>query len=120
MAGRVHPQRAGLRCKCPECGNGAVFRGFLEMQECCRDCGADFSSADAGDGPAFFVMFLVAILVTPPVILLQAWLEPPYWVQLLIWSPVVLGLTMVLLRPFKATLFALQWHNKAEEARWED
>jgi uncharacterized protein (DUF983 family) len=65
-------------------------------------------------------MFLVAILVTPPVILVQVWLEPPAWVQMLIWAPVVLGLSVAFLRPFKSTLFALQWRYRAEEARWDD
>lgn len=109
---------AGLRCRCPNCGNGALLKGLSEVVESCPHCGEDFSNEDAGDGPAFFVMFLVAILVTPFVIILQIAVEPPAWAQILIWSPIIIGLSLTLLRPFKATLFALQWHHKAEEARW--
>lgn len=111
---------AALRGLCPSCGGTSVFSGFLDLHPACPACGADFRDADSGDGPAFFVMFLVAILVTPPVILVQVWLEPPAWVQMLIWAPVVLGLSVAFLRPFKSTLFALQWRYRAEEARWDD
>lgn len=109
---------AGMRCRCPKCGEGALLKGLSEIVETCPQCGEDFRHQDSGDGPAFFVMFLVAILVTPFVIILQVAVEPPPWAQILIWSPIIVGLSVLLLRPFKATLFALQWHHKAEEARW--
>jgi len=64
-------------------------------------------------------MFLVGILITPPVLLVQVVFDPPYWIHLLLWGPVILGLSIWLLRPFKSVLFALQWKNHAEEARWD-
>ncbi|WP_018147094.1 DUF983 domain-containing protein [Henriciella marina] len=69
MAGHVSPIKTGLGCRCPACGEGAVFKSFLEIAPHCSACGADFSKADAGDGPAFFVMFLLAITIMPPVLL---------------------------------------------------
>lgn len=75
--------------------------------------------ADAGDGPAFFVMFLVGIIVTPPVLVVQILFDPPAWVHLVIWIPVIVLLSVLLLRPFKSLLFALQWKNRAEEAKWD-
>ncbi len=120
MAGPVSPLSAGLNCRCPECGEGPVFKTYLGIAPGCTSCGADFSKADSGDGPGFFVMLLVGLLVTPPLLVVQVVFDPPAWLQMLIWTPVVVLLTVWLLRPFKAVLFALQWKNKAEEARWED
>ena len=97
-----------------------MFNSYLGLAPRCTACGADFGLADAGDGPAFFVMFLIGILVTPPLLIVQVIFEPPAWVQILIWTPVIILLALWLLRPFKALLFALQWKNKAEEAKWED
>lgn len=116
----VSPISAGLRCRCPACGEGPVFKSYLELAPYCTACGADFSKADAGDGPAFFVMFLLGIIMMPPVLLLQAVFAPPVWVHLVLWTPVVIILAMLLLRPFKSVMFALQWKNKAEEATWTD
>ncbi len=119
MSHEVSPIKAGLGCRCPQCGKGDVFASYLGLAESCSLCGADFSKADSGDGPAFFVMFLVGIIVTPLVLLVQVVFDPPYWVHLLVWGPVIFGLSIWLLRPFKSLLFALQWKNYAEEAQWE-
>jgi len=119
MPREVSPISAGLRCRCPNCGEGPVFKSYLGFAPACTACGVSFEKADAGDGPAFFVMFLVGILVTPPVLLVQVVFDPPVWVHLLIWTPVIIGASVWLLRPFKSLLFALQWKNHAEEAQWE-
>ena len=119
MSQQVSPISAGLRCRCPRCGEWQVFSTYLGFAPSCSVCGANFEKADAGDGPAFFVMFLVGILVTPPVLLVQIIFDPPYWVHMLIWGPIIVLLSTLLLRPFKSLLFALQWKNHAEEAQWE-
>ncbi len=95
-----------------------MFDGFLKLRTSCPACNADFSAADAGDGPAFFVMFLVLILVVPAAMVVELTLHPPTWVHMIVWPPVILGLSIWLLRPFKATLFALQWRHNAGEARF--
>ena len=115
----VSALRAGLKCRCPECGEGALFKSYLGLAESCTACGSSFEKADAGDGPAFFVMFLVGMIIIPPVLLVQVMFDPPFWVHILIWGPVILGLSIGLLRPFKSLLLALQWRHRAEEAKWE-
>lgn len=116
----VNPIQAGLACKCPNCGQGRVFRGFLAFRTSCSACGADFTIADAGDGPAFFVMFAALIVIVPAAMIAQMAFSPPLWAHVVIWPPIVIGFCIALLRPFKATLFALQWRNKAGEAKFED
>ena len=102
------------------CGEGQLYRGYLEMNDQCAACGADFSVADAGDGPAFFVMFAALIVIAPTAMVFELLVSPPVWLHVLIWPPVIMLFCMWLLRPFKATLFALQWKHKAEEARFEE
>ena len=97
-----------------------MFKSYLDLAPQCTACGADFSKADAGDGPAFFVMFLLGILIMPPVLLVQALFSPPFWVHLILWTPVVIILAIALLRPFKSLMFALQWKHSAEQAQWDD
>ncbi|MBR9835963.1 MAG: DUF983 domain-containing protein [Alphaproteobacteria bacterium] len=118
MSQKISPLSAGIHWRCPECGEGPVFKTYLGLAPYCTSCGADFSKADSGDGPAFFVMFLVGILVTPPVLLVQALFDPPAWVQVVVWTPIIILVAVLLLRPFKSVLFALQWKHKAEEATW--
>ena len=57
MAG-VNPLTAGLACRCPNCGEGPLFEGFLRITPRCEACAADLRSADTGDGPAVFVILI--------------------------------------------------------------
>lgn len=111
---------AGLRLRCPECGQGAVFKGYLKFRDTCRACGADFKAADAGDGPAVFVILFVGAIVAPLLIILQFGLDVPGWLALSITMVAAVALCLALLPPFKALLFALQWKHKAREATHED
>jgi uncharacterized protein (DUF983 family) len=113
----VSPISAGLKCRCPNCGEGRLYRGFLKFKDRCEACGADLTIADTGDGASFFVMFVALIFIAPTAMFLELALSPPRWVHMVIWPPVIVIFCMMLLRPFKATLFALQWKHKAGQAQ---
>jgi uncharacterized protein (DUF983 family) len=114
------PFSAGLRLRCPQCGKGEVFAGYLKFRDHCRACGADFKSADAGDGPAVFVILVVGAIVAPLLIILQFGLDLPGWLALAITMAAAIALCLALLPPFKALLFAFQWKHKAREATSDD
>lgn len=113
---RVSPFAAGLGCRCPRCGRGKLYSGFLTIAESCDACGLDLRKADSGDGPAVFMIFILGFLVVPLALLLEAKVEPPYWVHVAIWPAVILGGALGLLRPLKGLLIALQFHHKASES----
>lgn len=113
----VSPYRAGLRCRCPRCGKGRLFNGFLELAPRCESCGLDFSFADSGDGPAVFVILIAGFIVVFSAMLVEILWRPPYWLHALLWLPLILLTTLGLLRPAKGLMIALQYHHKAEEGR---
>ncbi len=114
------PFQAGLRGKCPRCGEGALFESYLKFAPRCAACGADFTIADAGDGPAVFVILIVGALVTPLLFILQFGVGAPGWLAVGITLAAAAILCVLALPPFKGVLFALQWRHKASEARNED
>jgi uncharacterized protein (DUF983 family) len=116
----ISPFAAGLRLRCPQCGQGELFAGYLKFRDRCRVCGADFKSADAGDGPAVFVILIVGAIVAPLLIILQFGFHLPDWIALAITMLAAIVLCLALLPPFKATLFAFQWKHKAREATSDD
>ena len=61
MAG-VNPVLAGVTCRCPNCGEGPLFQGFLTVAPQCEACGFDLRKADSGDGPAVFIILIVCLL----------------------------------------------------------
>ncbi len=103
--------------RCPRCTEGPLFDGFLTVAPECTNCGLDLSKADTGDGPAVFVIFIVGFVVVAGAVLLEVFVTPPYWVHALIWAPLSILLSLGLLRPFKATLLALQYKHDASEGR---
>jgi uncharacterized protein (DUF983 family) len=103
--------RAALLCRCPRCGDAPIFTGLLTVRDACPACGLDLSAEDAGDGPAVFVVFFLGIIAVG----IAAWLElsfsPPIWVHLVVLVPVILGGAVLMLRPLKAGLIALQYRH---------
>jgi uncharacterized protein (DUF983 family) len=121
MADQDHSPRTaaqrGLAGRCPRCGEGALFNGFLKLAPHCEKCGQDFAFADSADGPAFFVMSISGFIVVIAALVVEALYQPPYWLHALLWVPLILVLTIVPLRPVKGLLIALQYHHKAAEGR---
>jgi len=110
-----NPILTGLLCRCPRCGEGRLFAGYLKLVPQCEKCGLDLAFADSGDGPAVFVIFLVAPLVLVMALILGAVATVPPWMHLVIWIPVTVFLSLALLPPFKGVLVNLQFRHDAHE-----
>jgi uncharacterized protein (DUF983 family) len=111
------PIARGLRGRCPRCGEGRLFRGFLQLRPRCESCGLDFNFADAGDGPAVFVILLGGAIVVCAALITEVVYQPPYWVHAMLWLPLILLVTLAPLRPIKGLMIALQYHHRAQEGR---
>jgi uncharacterized protein (DUF983 family) len=112
------PWIAGLRGRCPRCGEGHLFDGVLKLAPSCDRCGLDYSFADSGDGPAVFIILIVGFVLLGAVLAVDATYEPAWWVHALIWPPLTLVLCVGLLRPAKGLMIASQYHNQSGEGRF--
>lgn len=114
---KLPPIQTGIKGRCPRCGEGKIFDGFLTLKPRCNHCGLDFSFADPADGPAFFVICFGCV----PAVAFAIWLEiaftAPYWVHLVTTLPLILLTCIPMLRPLKGWLVASQYFYKAEEGR---
>jgi len=109
--------QSGLRCRCPRCGQGRLYTAYLKLAPGCSICGLDFGFADAGDGPAVFVVLVAGAFIAGTAAIIEINYSPPYWVHALVWLPLTLTVCLGLLPVFKATLVALQFRNQAGEGR---
>jgi uncharacterized protein (DUF983 family) len=116
---RLPPTRTGLHGKCPRCGRGRLFSGYLSVAKSCASCGLDFSFADAGDGAAWFVMLFACVFGVGAIIGVEVAYAPAWWVHVLIAVPVLVIMPVLLLRPVKGLLLAQQWLTSAREGRLE-
>ncbi len=110
---------AGLRGRCPRCGEGHLFSGFIALAPRCDVCDLDYSFADSGDGPAIFIMLIAGFVVVGSALLVDAYYEPPMLILGAIFLPLMLIVSLGLLRPFKGILIASQFRNKAEQGKLE-
>jgi uncharacterized protein (DUF983 family) len=111
-----HPLKAAIAGDCPRCGAHTLFDGLVRFAPKCRSCGLDFSSFNVGDGPAAFLILIVGALVVVGALVLDAAVEPPWWVHL-IWVPIAAGLTIGGLRIAKAWLLGQEYRHRAREGR---
>ena len=110
----------GLACKCPRCGNGKLYAGFLTLRPVCESCGLDYAFIDSGDGPAVFIIMIAGAIVVACALIVEIKYQPPFWLHAALWLPLVLATTLLPLRSMKALLIALQFHHKAAEGRLID
>jgi uncharacterized protein (DUF983 family) len=113
----VDPLAVGIRGRCPRCGEGQLFGGFLAVGEGCANCGLDYSYADAGDGPAVFVILIIGFVVAALALWCEVNVNPPLWVHFLIWLPLAVALSLAALRVTKGVLLTLQYSKQAAEGR---
>ena len=107
----------GIACRCPRCGQGKLFAGFLTLRPACESCGLDYAFIDTGDGPAIFVIMLAGAVVVTCALIVEVKYQPPFWVHAALWLPLILVTTLLPLRSMKSLLIALQFHHKAAEGR---
>jgi uncharacterized protein (DUF983 family) len=101
----------GLCGKCPNCGEGRLFRKFVKVADACDHCGEDFHHHRADDFPAYLVIILVGHIVVPLAMYVEVVYSPAYWIQAAVWLPLILGMSVGLLQPVKGAVVALQWHT---------
>jgi uncharacterized protein (DUF983 family) len=115
----IPPVSAGLAGRCPRCGDGRLFSGFISVAPRCEACGLDYGFADSGDGPAVFVALFGGFIVLGAALLTEIVYQPPIWVHMVIFLPLTFIVCLGMLRPLKGVLIALQYRNKAELGRLE-
>jgi uncharacterized protein (DUF983 family) len=113
----ISPVKTGLAGKCPRCGRGMLFDGYLTVAKSCRSCGLSFEFADGGDGAAWFVMLFVCVVGVGSILGIEVAYAPSFWVHVLIAIPLLVVLPLVLLRPVKGILLNQQWKTGAREGR---
>jgi uncharacterized protein (DUF983 family) len=113
----LSPLSTGLKGKCPRCGRGALFAGFLTVAKRCSICDLDYSFADAGDGAAWFVMLFACVFGVGSILGIEVAYSPAWWVHVLIAIPVLIIVPTLMLRPVKGLLLAQQWKTNAHEGQ---
>jgi uncharacterized protein (DUF983 family) len=95
--------------KCPRCGEGKLFKGYLKREEICSHCHENFEDLDADDGPAWLTIGLAAHIVIPLLIFLEHGELLPYWQETSILVAVTIACVLLLLPVSKGFFIAALW-----------
>jgi len=107
--------RLGIRGRCPRCGQGKLFNGYLKVADRCTVCDLNFLGHDTGDGPVVPLMLVIGGVVVGLALWLELSYAPPLWVHAVIWLPVVTLLTLGALPALKGVNIALQHRYRSTE-----
>lgn len=99
--------RRGASNRCPSCGQGTLFRGYLRVAERCAACDAPVGRIRADDAPPYFTIFIVGHIVVPLMLLAERGYAPSLWTMAAVFLPLTLLLSLVLLRPVKGATVGL-------------
>ena len=102
--------RRGLRLRCPQCGEGRLFGGFLKVKGC-EACGSDNTIYPSDDAPPYLTLFLVGHLIVPFMFWFDKAWAPALWVQFAIWLPLVAAVTLLTLPFMKGAVVGFAWAN---------
>ena len=99
----------GVRSRCPKCGKGRLFSGYLKVVDTCPVCGEELHHHRADDAPPYFTIAIVGHLVVGSILAMEMAWSPPVWLQVALWVPLTAAMALLLLRPIKGTIVGLQW-----------
>jgi uncharacterized protein (DUF983 family) len=105
----VQAMKRGLFCRCPNCGDGRLFRAFLKSVDNCAVCGEDYTHHRADDLPAYLTILIVGHIVVGGFMFTDMAWPMSDWVHLAIWAPLTLVLALALIQPIKGAVIGLQW-----------
>ncbi|WP_117193938.1 DUF983 domain-containing protein [Rhizobium terrae] len=101
--------RRGLACRCPNCGEGRLFRAFLKPVDACAVCGEDMSHQRADDLPAYLVIVVVGHVLMTGYMLTDMVFRVSPWIHLAIWVPLAVLAALLTIQPIKGGVIGLQW-----------
>jgi len=107
--------KRGLGRRCPRCGQGSLFSGYLKMREHCPYCQLALEPYRSDDVPAYFTILIVGHIVVPGLLTLEKIAHPAEWVQLAVWLPVTLFGTLALLPFIKGAVIGAIWRSKQDK-----
>jgi uncharacterized protein (DUF983 family) len=99
----------GARGRCPSCGRGKLFRGYLKVADRCPACGAALHHHRADDAPPYFTIIIAGHVLVPLLLAFEVAFRPPLWVHALVWLPFTIAACLALLPVVKGAIVGLQW-----------
>ncbi|MEM1273379.1 MAG: DUF983 domain-containing protein [Pseudomonadota bacterium] len=104
--------RRGWRQRCPECGRGTLFDGYLKLRTECPICQADMTHARADDGPAYLSILITAKVMGPLMLWTYSAFQPDPVLLAAVFCVGVSAMALYLLPRLKGMIVGIQWAKR--------
>ena len=102
--------KRGMMCKCPACGEGKIYTGYLKVAQSCDACGTELHHHRADDAPPYIVISIVGHALLALLLVVEDRVPGlPLWVHALLWPALALVACLWLLPITKGGLIGVQW-----------
>lgn len=108
----MQSMKRGFLCRCPNCGEGRLFRKFLKPVDNCAVCGEDYTHQRADDLPAYLTIIVVGHITLGGFLFTDMSFQVSSWIHLAIWAPLTVILALALIQPIKGGVIGLQWATR--------
>ncbi len=105
----VTAMRRGAIFRCPACGMGHLYRGYLKVDDHCGSCGEALHHQRADDAPPYLTIFVLGHVMIPLILGVDMLYEWPMWLNIAVWFPLLIGLSLIVLPIMKGAMVGLQW-----------
>lgn len=104
------PVLRGLSRRCPACGKGHLFDGYLKLRPVCSECGAAWDHEKAADGPAWLTVLLLGPVFAPLIFLASLKAEKLVWLVFPLLATLMIAMALGLLALMKGAWLGALWH----------
>lgn len=109
--------KRGVLGRCPSCGEGRLFRGFLKATPACSHCGESYDQLSADDMPPWLTILIVGHVIVPLLLYVEMTWHPEMWIQMAVWPALTAAMMLAVLPRAKGVVLAVLWATGAEERR---
>lgn len=105
----------GIRCTCPNCGEGKLFSGYLQQNARCQKCDEPLGRYDAGLLTALLVGLIIVLVFACAFLAIELAGGTSPLNYLMILLPISVAASLLVLRPCKGGLIGFIWALRAND-----
>lgn len=104
----------GISGRCPNCGEGRLFRAYLKQVDACAVCGEPWGHIRADDAPPWLTILVVGHIIVPAAMAIESRDLLPFWASMTLWPLLALALSLLILPRAKGAFIATIWLLRAQ------
>ncbi len=103
------PCAAAVPANAPLAARARCYTRYLKVADRCPACAEELHHHRADDAPPYFTILIVGHFIVAGVMFVEEYFHPDYWLHILMWFPLTIGLSLLILPRVKGALVGLQW-----------